>query len=158
MHVSRQVGDYYLGNSSIPPHLRGDFQQASPRASPSAPSPTLTSLSGSANHGRPSLTSHPGYCPPQPLEPPANSDPRPNSVAGSPHMTSVGWASPTLNSIPSPGSAPDYTYPEPSGQQYSGGMPPHMYLPGSAMRRPQSTEPEHYDIKPKITDSWSTTA
>ena len=159
MHISRQVGDYYMGNTSIPLHLRTDLQ-ASPRASPSTPSPTLTSISVPAHHARPSLTSHPsGYGPPQPLEPPANSDPRPNSVAGSPHMTSAGWASPTLNGLPSPSSAsaPEYPYPETSNHQYPGGMPPHMYLPGSAMRRPQSTEPEHYEIKPKISgDAWST--
>ncbi|KAK2796570.1 hypothetical protein FQN50_009515 [Emmonsiellopsis sp. PD_5] len=159
MHLPRQMGDYYMGNTSLPPHLRGDFQQASPRASPSAPSPTLSTYS-SAPHTRPSLTSHPsGYGPPQPLEPPANSDPRPNSVAGSPHITSMGWASPTLNSIGSPGSASatEYAYPEPSAPPYSSGMPSHMYFPNSTIRRPQSTEPENYELKPKINgDSWTT--
>ncbi|KAL1958177.1 hypothetical protein VTO42DRAFT_5032 [Malbranchea cinnamomea] len=152
----------YIGNSSIPPHLRTDFQQASPRASPSAPSPTLSTYSA-VQHPRPSATSHPSaYGPPQPLEPPAHSDHRPSSVAGSPHLTSASWASPTLNSVPSPGSAtasaPEYTYPEPSGQQYAGGMPPHMYFPSSTIRRPQSTEPENYGLKSKSSDSWSTPA
>ncbi|PGH11606.1 hypothetical protein AJ79_04746 [Helicocarpus griseus UAMH5409] len=158
MHLHRQMGDYYMNNTSIPPHLRGDFQQASPRASPSAPSPPLSY--SSAPHARPSLTSHPSnYGPPQPLEPPANSDPRPNSVAGSPHITSMGWASPTLNSIGSPGSASatEYSYPEPSGPPYSSQMPPHMYFPNSTIRRPQSTEPENYELKPKLNgDSWTT--
>ena len=152
----------YIPNSSIPPHLRSDFQQPSPRASPSAPSPTLSTYSA-VQHARPSATSHPsGYGPPQPLEPPAHSDHRPNSVTGSPHMTSVGWASPTLNSVPSPGSAPasapEYTYPEPPGQPYSSnGVPSHMYYPSSTIRRPQSTEPENYGMKSKVgSDSWST--
>ncbi|DAA72678.1 TPA_exp: Uncharacterized protein A8136_5957 [Trichophyton benhamiae CBS 112371] len=146
------AADYY---TSLPPHLRTDFANSSPRASPTSPSPTLTSLSGPAsfhhhhNHNRPSLTSHPsGYAPPQPLEPPANSDPRPNSVAGSPHLSSVGWASPTLSSMPSPSSAsaPEYPYPEPSNHQYPGSITPHMFFP----RRPQSSEPENYELKPKL--------
>ncbi|PGH27304.1 hypothetical protein AJ80_01014 [Polytolypa hystricis UAMH7299] len=161
MHLHRPANDYYTGNSSLPPHLRGDFQQASPRASPSAPSPPLSAYGG-AHHSRPSMTSHPsGYGPPQPLEPPANSDPRPNSVTGSPHMTSMSWASPTLHSIGSPGSASvtDYAYPEPGPPPYSSSVAPHMYFPNSTIRRPQSTEPEHYELKPKVNgDSWSTTA
>ena len=159
MHLHRSVSDYYMGNGSIPPHLRGDFQQASPRASPSATSPSLSTFS-TAPHPRPSMTSHPsGYGPPQPLEPPAHSDPRPNSVTGSPHITSMGWASPIPHSIPSPGSgsATEYTYPEPSVPPYAGGVPHHMYFPNSTIRRPQSTEPENYEMKPKINgDSWST--
>ncbi|KAF3481306.1 zinc finger protein 58 [Arthroderma uncinatum] len=154
LNLSRPSGDYYMGHTSLPPHLRTDFQQPSPRASPTAPSPTLTSLSGPPSyHNRPSLTSHPsGYGPPQPLEPPANSDPRPNSVAGSPHLSSVGWASPTLSSMPSPSSAsaPEYTYPEPSSHQYPGGITPHMFFSSQGMRRPQSSEPENYDMKPKL--------
>ncbi|PGH01832.1 hypothetical protein GX51_05012 [Blastomyces parvus] len=160
MNLHRQMGDYYMGNNtSIPPHLRGDFQQASPRASPSTSSPPLSTYN-TVPHARPSLTSHPsGYGPPQPLEPPANSDPRPNSVSGSPHISSMGWASPTLNSIGSPGSASatEYSYPEPSVPPYSAHMPPHMYFPNSTIRRPQSTEPENYEMKPKLNgDSWTT--
>ncbi|EEP75748.1 gastrula zinc finger protein XLCGF7.1 [Uncinocarpus reesii 1704] len=157
LHAHRQMGDYFMGNSSLPPHLRGDFQQASPRASPSAPSPTLSTFSTS-HPARPSLTSHPtGYGPPQPLEPPPNGGSRPGSVTGSPHMTTVGWASPSLNSIPSPGSisAPEYTYPEPSGPPFAGGVPAHMYYPNSTIRRPQSTEPENYELKPKMEENWT---
>ncbi|THC88920.1 hypothetical protein EYZ11_011630 [Aspergillus tanneri] len=149
--------DYYLGSGSIPPHIRGDFSQASPRASPTATSPSLSSFN-SAQLPRPSMTSHPtNYAPPQPLEPPANNDHRPNSVGGSPHMSNLGWASPSHGSIPSPGSATDFNYPEPNGPTYASPMPPHMYFPNSTIRRPASTEPENYEMKPKTNDhSWST--
>ncbi|GMF70593.1 unnamed protein product [Aspergillus oryzae] len=158
LNMPRSSGEYYsMGNGSIPPHVRGDFPQASPRASPTATSPSLSSF-GSAPHTRPSMTSHPsGYGPPQPLEPPANNDHRPNSVSGSPHMTSLGWASPSHGSIPSPGSATDFGYSDPNGPAYPNSMPPHMYFPNSTIRRPTSTEPENYEMKPKIGESaWST--
>ncbi|KAJ5217028.1 Zinc finger C2H2 [Penicillium chermesinum] len=90
-----------MGSGPIPPHVRGDFSQGSPRASPTATSPSLSSFS-SAPHARPAMTSHP-YAPPQPLEPPATSEHRPNSVNGSPHMTSMGWASPLMAACPRPG-------------------------------------------------------
>ncbi|KAJ5899709.1 hypothetical protein N7495_004453 [Penicillium taxi] len=147
--------EYYIGSMPIPPHVRGDFSQASPRASPTATSPSLSSY-GSAPHVRPSMTSHP-YALPQPLEPPANTDHRPNSVTGSPHMTSMGWASPSHGSMPSPGSPHDFSYPEPSGPAYPTAMPPHMYFPNSTIRRPNSTEPENYETKPRMGDhTWST--
>lgn len=151
-------GDYYMGNSSIPPHVRGDFQQASPRSSPTATSPSLSTFNAPP-HSRPSMTSHPSaYGPPQPLEPPANNDHRPSSVGGgSPHMGSVGWASPT-HSLPSPGSPHEYSYPEPSGSPYAGNMPHQMYFPNSTIRRPGSTEPENYEMKPRVAsgDTWTT--
>ncbi|KAL4936788.1 hypothetical protein BDV06DRAFT_85843 [Aspergillus oleicola] len=155
--IPRSSGEYYMGNGSIPPHVRGEFQQPSPRASPTATSPSLSSFS-SAPLVRPSMTSHPsGYAPPQPLEPPANKDHRPNSVGGSPHMSSLGWASPSHSNIPSPVSAPDFGYPDPSGPSYPGSVPPHMYFPNSTIRRPASTEPENYELRPKLGDpAWST--
>lgn len=156
LHMPRSVSDYY-GSGPLPPHLRGDFSQASPRASPTTTSPSLSSY-GSAPPVRPSMTSHPtGYGPPQPLEPPANNDHRPNSVNGSPHMTSLGWASPSHTSIPSPGSAHEFGYPDPSGPTYASSMPPHMYFPNSTIRRPASTEPENYELKPRMAEHmWST--
>lgn len=157
LNMHRSASDYYMGNGPIPPHIRGDFPQGSPRASPTATSPSLSSF-GSAPLPRPSMTSHPsGYAPPQPLEPPANNDHRPNSVCGSPHMTSLGWASPSHGSIPSPVSANDFTYPDPSAPSYPSSMPAHMYFPNSTMRRPTSTEPENYEMKPRIGDNaWPT--
>ncbi|KKK24405.1 C2H2 finger domain protein [Aspergillus ochraceoroseus] len=116
LNIPRSASDYYMGNGSIPAHVRGDFSQASPRASPTATSPSLSSFS-STQLPRPSMTSHPtGYSPPQPLEPPANKEHhRPSSVSGSPHMPSLGWASPSHGSVASPGSAGDYSYPESNG-------------------------------------------
>ncbi|EPS28990.1 hypothetical protein PDE_03936 [Penicillium oxalicum 114-2] len=152
MHRS---ADYYMGTGSLPPHIRGDFGQGSPRASPTASSPSLSSY-GSAPHPRPSMTSNP-YGPPQPLEPPANSDHRPNSVNGSPHMTSLGWASPSHGNMPSPGSVNDFAYPEPGHSSYPTSMPPHMYFPNSTIRRPNSTEPDNYETKSRMNEhTWST--
>lgn len=74
-------------------------------------------------------------------------------------MGSLGWASPSHGSIPSPGSAHDFSYPDPSGPPYHNSMPPHMYFPNSTIRRPASTEPDGYEMKPRIHDhSWSTAA
>lgn len=94
---------------------------------------------------RPSLTSHPtGYGPPQPLEPPANNDHRSNgSVGGSPHLTGIGWGSPSNPNLPSPSAIDAYSYPDPT----YGGAP--LYYPGSNIRRPQSTEPDQYETKPR---------
>ncbi|KAF7712298.1 Zinc finger C2H2 type domain-containing protein [Penicillium ucsense] len=152
MHRS---ADYYMSTGSLPPHIRNDFGQGSPRASPTASSPSLSSY-GSAPHPRPSMTSNP-YGPPQPLEPPANNDHRPNSVTGSPHMTSMGWASPSHGTMPSPGSVNDFAYPEPSHSSYPTSMPPHMYFPNSTIRRPNSTEPDNYETKSRMGEhTWST--
>ena len=141
---------HYLANGSIPPHVRGDFQQPSPRSSPGVTSPSMSNYG--ASHHRPSLTSHPsGYGPPQPLEPPANNDHRAGSAGGSPHMTALGWGSPNHPGIPSPGPVENFAYPEPT---YGGGHP--LYYPGSNIRRPQSTEPENYEMKPRISgEGWS---
>ncbi|EGD90924.2 uncharacterized protein TERG_07147 [Trichophyton rubrum CBS 118892] len=147
------AADYYTSLRPISERTFAKLQSLAPRLlplrQPSPASPGPASFHHHHNHNRPSLTSHPsGYAPPQPLEPPANSDPRPNSVAGSPHLSSVGWASPTLSSMPSPSSAsaPEYPYPEPSNHQYPGSITPHMFFP----RRPQSSEPENYELKPKL--------
>ena len=165
LNVHRPASEYFMGNAPIPSHLREDFSQASPRASPTATSPSLSSSNfGSVPLPRPSMTSHPtGYGPPQPLEPPANNDHRPNSVTGSPHMTSLGWASPSHGSIPSPGSTNDFAYPDPStaaaaaATTYPTSMPSHVYFPNSTMRRPTSMEPYNSDMKARMCDNtWPT--
>ena len=129
-------------NGSFPPHLRHDFSQQSPRSSPGIPSPAL---SGSFPQSRPSLTSHPvSYGPPQPLEPPANHDHRSTaSATASPHLHAVGWNSPSNQNLPSPSGMDPYGYPDPT----YGGAP--LYYPGSNIRRPQSTEPDQYETKPR---------
>ena len=48
--------------------------------------------------------------------------------------------------MPSPGIADGYSYPEPS---YAN-MPQSLYYPNSNIRRPQSTEPEAYETRPRL--------
>lgn len=147
--LNRQSSDFsYLPPGSLPPHMRPDLQsQPSPRSSPSAPSPPLSSF-GSNPH-RPSLTSHPSvYGPPPILEPPTHHEQRqPASGGSSPHLSSVGWHSPSHPGMGSPSHHGEpYMYPEPP----YGPPAPHLYYPSSNLRRPQSTEPDQYDTKPRI--------
>ena len=144
--LNRQPSDFsYVPNGSIPHHIRSDLHQPSPRSSPSAPSPSYSSFNH--NQHRQSLTSYPSmYCPPPILEPPTHHDHRrAGSVGDSPHMNNVGWQSPTHLGMGSPGHAEPYTYPEPPY-----GAPHHLYYPNSNLRRPQSTEPDHYETKPRL--------
>lgn len=142
----------YLHSGSLPPHMRGDMQQPSPGSSPSSTSPSLSAYGG--NHSRPSLTSHPSiYGPPPILEPPTHHEHRqPNSVSGSPHLSSMGWQSPTHPSMGSPSHA-EYMYPEPP----YGAPSQQLYYPNSSIRRPQSTEPDQYELKPRLVSGevWS---
>lgn len=140
---NRQPSDFsYMSTGSLPPHIRGDLQQPSRQSSPSLPSPSQSSFGG--NQLRPSLTSHPTmYCPPSVLEPPTHHEhQRSGSAGGSPHMSSVGWQSPVQPGMGSPGLGEPYMYPEPPA--------PHLYYPNSHLRRPQSTEPDHYESKPRL--------
>ncbi|KAL6717542.1 hypothetical protein ACLMJK_005457 [Lecanora helva] len=145
-------------NDSLPPHLRAGLQQPSPRSSPSASSPSLSAFGGSNHFHRPSLTSHPIL---PVLEPPTYHDLRqPGSGSGSPHLGTPGWNSPVhqpvhQSGLPSPGQCDSgFSYPEPmfpTGQ--------HLYYPNSNMRRPQSTEPDQYELKPRLTSNggvWAT--
>ena len=149
-HLNRQTSSIsYTSNDSLPPHMRGGLQQPSPRSSPSASSPSLSAFGG--NHHRPSLTSHPTL---PVLEPPTYHDLRqPSSGSGSPHFGSTGWQSPAHPSgLPSPGHGDSsFMYPE----------PPSFYYPNSNLRRPQSTEPDHYELKPRMPSSgavWTSMA
>lgn len=144
-NMHRQPSDYGFlpQNGTLPPHLRHDFQQHPPRSSPNMNPPSMSTNFNNGITHRPSITSHPpGYGPPQPLEPPAI-DMRSNGSA-SPHMTTIGWGSPTHGNLPSPGPVEGYSYPDPT---YGAG--PHLYYPGSNIRRPQSTEPENYELRPR---------
>ncbi|MCJ1312899.1 hypothetical protein MMC25_006575 [Agyrium rufum] len=181
----------FLPNGSLPPHLRSDMhqQQQSSRSSPSATPPSLSGygLSSSNNNPhRPSLTSHPasmysgnGPAPPAVLEPPTHHEQRLGSVNGSPHLSSMGWQSPSQTALGSPASHHDsYMYPEPSfgttpgqhmyyhHQQQSPGMGSGsgsgvgvgVGIGGLAQHhahlghrgRPLSTEPEDYETKPRL--------
>ncbi|KAL8710440.1 MAG: hypothetical protein Q9220_005041 [cf. Caloplaca sp. 1 TL-2023] len=149
-NVNRQSGDFsYMPSGSLPHHLRHDLQSPSLRSSPSLGSPTLSSYCGpppASNQHRPSLTSHPAmYGPPPVLEPPTHAEHRPSGSSGSsPHLSSVGWQSP----IPGMGSPTrnSFSYPEPTFAQSA----PHLYYPNSNLRRPQSTEPDQYETKPRM--------
>lgn len=145
-HIPRHPGDAWMNNSSLPGHLRGDYGLQSQQQPPS---------NGYANGMRP--TSHPtGYGPPPTLEPPTSVDNRqqgPGSATGSPHMASMGWQSPSHHSMPSPSQSNSYVYPDPDPYGSSGAMN-HMYYPNSNIRRPQSTEPDNYDLKPRINEMW----
>jgi hypothetical protein len=140
--MERSVSDYgYLPhNSSLPPHMRNDFQQQpSPRSTPSMNGLQLANFT-SAPQQQASPTSHPAaYGPPQPLEPPANGI---ASGSASPHMSALGWGSPRHVSLPSP-SLGNYDYPDPG---FGGSA---IYYSQGPIRRPQSTEPEDYGIRPR---------
>ncbi|OAL22096.1 hypothetical protein AYO22_07456 [Fonsecaea multimorphosa] len=139
--MQRQGSDYgFLSQThSLPPHMRSDFGQNSPRSTPPLNSHSLQNYT-SAPQQRP-VTSHPpAYGPPQPLEPPANGT---ASGSTSPHLGALGWGSPGGGTLPTPSSLENYGYPDPA----YGGHP--LYYPGSAIRRPQSTEPEDYGLRPR---------
>lgn len=143
--MERSASDYgYLPhNSSLPPHMRNDFQQqSSPRSTPSMNGLQLSNYT-SAPQAQMSPTSHPAaYGPPQPLEPPANGI---ASGSTSPHMSALGWGSPRHGGLPSPASLGNFDYPDP------GFGAPSLYYPShpGPIRRPQSTEPEDYGIRPR---------
>jgi len=130
----------YVANNSIPPHLRGDVHVGSPSS---------TTSSNYNNGMRP--TSHPtGYGPPQTLEPSIDHQQGPGSATGSPHIGSVGWASP--GPVGSPAQSPSgngYVYPDPEGYPGSAPMAQMFYPPATQQRRPGSTEPNatSYDSK-----------
>jgi uncharacterized C2H2 Zn-finger protein len=145
--MHRQTSDYaYMhGNMNVPPHLRNEMPQPSPRSSPS-----LTAQSYPPNVGapRPAITSHPnGYGPPPTLEPPASANNNnqaggTSSANGSPHMAAMGWNSPGHQALPSPGAGENsYVYPDP----HYGAPNNNMYYSNSNIRRPNSTEPDHYN-------------
>lgn len=149
--MPRHTGEFpYMNNSPLPGHLRGEYHMQNQQA----PSTTATFSNGM----RP--TSHPtGYGPPSILEPPANMERQSGSATGSPHMSSVGWQSPS-HSMPSPSQSNGYVYPDPDPYG-SGAMHQQMYYhaSNSDMRRPQSTEPQGaYDIKPRMNEQLWTTA
>ena len=144
--MHRQASEYaYMGSMNVPPHLRNEMPQPSPRSSPSL---TSQSYQPAVNNGRPTITSHPtGYGHPPPiLEPPASANhgqsQGTSSANGSPHMAAMGWQSPSQQALPSPGAGENnYVYPEPT----YGGSHNNMYYQNNNIRRPNSTEPDHYN-------------
>ncbi|KFY84711.1 hypothetical protein V500_09059 [Pseudogymnoascus sp. VKM F-4518 (FW-2643)] len=149
MNMQRHMGDYpYMNNSSLPVHLRNDYAQHVPMQNAPLPQQKQSQY---PNSQRP--TSHPtGYGPPQILEPPANPQSAGSASGGSPHMSNAGWHSPS--NIPSPTSQSNgYVYPDPD--PYGSGGMGHMYYPNSNIRRPQSTEPDSYETKPRLNELWT---
>ncbi|KAK0708226.1 hypothetical protein B0H67DRAFT_603254 [Lasiosphaeris hirsuta] len=139
---------YLTTNTSIPPHLRGDVHVGSPAS---------TTSSGYNTGMRP--TSHPsGYGPPTTLEPSIEHQQGPGSANGSPHIGSVGWASP--GPVGSPTQSPSgngYVYPDPEGYPSGGPMSQMFYNNPPPQRRPGSTEPgaNGYDVKPRQNELWA---
>jgi hypothetical protein len=146
--LHRQGSDYatYMGGMNVPLHMRHEMPQPSPRASPAL---TAQSYASSVSGPRPAITSHPSaYGPPPILEPPASANHNQSggttSANGSPHMSAMGWQSPGQQPLPSPGGA-DHSYgsayPEQPQYQAQNGM----YYQQNHIRRPNSTEPDHYN-------------
>ncbi|KAF5525356.1 Zinc finger protein with KRAB and SCAN domains 3 [Colletotrichum aenigma] len=139
----------YMGNSSLPVHLQRDMHVGSPASTTSA---------GYNNGIRP--TSHPtGYGPPPTLEPSVEQHSGPGSAGGSPHMSSVGWQSPSH--VPSPSHSSNggngYTYPDPDAYPSAPSLGGQMFYGNAGqVRRPQSTEPPTaYDIKGRQSELWA---
>jgi hypothetical protein len=141
----------YMSSNGVPAHMRTDMHPQIPTSAPAY-----------GTGMRP--TSHPTtFPPPSTLEP--NVEPHqsgPGSAGGSPHMGSVGWASP--GHMPSPThsqSGNGYVYPDPDQTAFTTGSLGQMYYGSAAqIRRPQSTEPgaSTFDNKPRPGDMWPTAA
>ena len=116
--LQRQSSDYYMnamnGGMTVPPHMRNEMANHSPRSA----SPANAQAYMPVNGGRHPLTSHPTTYPlPNTLEPPTTNGSQNGSVGSSPHISGNGWQSPNHQSLP--GAAhPDYSYPDPNTQQY----------------------------------------
>ncbi|KAL3956412.1 hypothetical protein ACCO45_009258 [Purpureocillium lilacinum] len=119
---------YMQQNGPLPPHLRvGSPGSASPAGG------------YSTNGMRP--TSHPtGYGPPPTLEPSLEQhQAATGSNGGSPHMSSVGWQSPSH--VPSPShNAANYVYPEPDNYPQNAAMGQMYYGAPHQLRRPQGAD------------------
>ncbi|KAG6062867.1 hypothetical protein E4U32_001863 [Claviceps aff. humidiphila group G2b] len=118
---------YLPQSGSLPPHLRG------------VGSPNATASNAYGNGMRP--TSHPtSYGPPPILEPNLDQHQASSgSTGGSPHMTSLGWQSPSH--MPSPSqNGTGYVYPEPDTYTQSASINHMYYGAPPQMRRPQNTE------------------
>ncbi|CZR65284.1 related to protein glass [Phialocephala subalpina] len=105
----------YMNSSPLPGHLRGEYHVP----------PTVPTTASFSNGMRPTfhLT---GYSPPSILEPPANMKQRQlGSASGSPHMSSVGWQSPSQNTS-SPSQSNGHVYPDPDPYGSSAVMNQHI--------------------------------
>ncbi|KAJ6442097.1 zinc finger domain-containing protein [Purpureocillium lavendulum] len=119
---------YMQQNGPLPPHLR-------------VGSPGSASPAGGYNTNGMRPTSHPtGYGPPPTLEPSLEQHQGvTGSNGGSPHMSSVGWQSPSH--VPSPShNAANYVYPEPDSYPQNAAMGQMYYGAPHQLRRPQGAD------------------
>ncbi|EFX03394.1 c2h2 finger domain containing protein [Grosmannia clavigera kw1407] len=143
-----QMQHQFLTNSSLPVHLRNDLHVGG--------SPTSTASSGYTNI-RP--TSHPtGYGPPSTLEPSIEPQQQgPGSAGGSPHMSSIGWQSPSH--MASPSHSGSYVYPDPDSTYNAASLGQLFYGTSTgSSRRPGSAEPASgaFDVKqPRQSELWA---
>ncbi|KYK54956.1 zinc finger domain-containing protein [Drechmeria coniospora] len=128
--LSRHVGDfqYMQQNGTLPVHLR-------------LGSPISTSSAGGYSGSGMRPTSHPtGYGPPPILEPSLEQhQAAPVSNGSSPHMSSVGWPSPSHVPAPTHNGA-SFVYPEPDNYPHNAAMGQMYYGAPQQLRRPQSNE------------------
>ncbi|RKF61735.1 Zinc finger protein 420 [Erysiphe neolycopersici] len=146
--MHRQSTDYsYISNGSLPVHLRSEY--GIPNQTSIGPT-TFSNMSS-----RP--TSHPSsYDSPAIMgSSTANTSDRQlsNCQNNNSQNNTVNWQTTGPNMLSPTSNA--YVYPDPDtygsntiGQQ--------MYYPNSNLRRPESTEPEVYDIKPRMNELWTT--
>lgn len=128
----------YNGNSSLPAHMRNDLHTSSPTP--------VTTAATYSNNVRP--TSHPtpfgAGPPPTTLEPSIENSQGPGSAVGSPHMSSVGWASPAHVASPShsnSGGNSSYVYPDPESYPNPAANGQMFYASAMGLQRPGSVEP-----------------
>ncbi|KAF3761518.1 hypothetical protein M406DRAFT_281560 [Cryphonectria parasitica EP155] len=144
----------YNGNSSLPAHMRTDLHSSSPAA---------TTSSGFSSNVRP--TSHPNAYgaapPPTTLEPSIEGSQGPGSAVGSPHMSSVGWASPSHVASPAhsnSGGNSSYVYPDPDSSYPTNAAAQGQMFYSAAMglQRPGSAEPGAQSAyKPRQNELWA---
>ena len=153
-NAMRHQNDFsYMGSVPVPAHLRTDMPAMHTQSPTSAPTYATTM--------RP--TSHPtAFAPPPTLEPNLESNQSPaGSVAGSPHMGSVGWQSPTHMASPTHSNGGNaYVYPDPDQTPFTSNHLGQMYYNGvgQLIRRPNSTDPGtggYEDVKPRPNELWA---
>jgi len=106
------------GNAmGVPPHLRTELSNHSPRPGSPANSPQVyMSMNGSRNTSLTSLQN--SYSMPNSLEPPTANGSSNNSLNNSPSLAPNGWQSPSHAALAAAQQRQDYTYPDAHTQQY----------------------------------------
>lgn len=152
-------GNNPAGGPGAPPYLHRPSLTSHPVALPVLEPKTYPDL----RHQQPSSAGGSPHMSGSPHHPSSNGIGGNGGVAPpiSPHL-SGGWPSPIHPSMPSPGpsdlspSYPDLPYsPGPAGMGGVAAMvhPHHHYSVSSHLRRPHSTEPEMYELRPRLSGS-----